>query len=132
MRFNPGYRILLKMARGIDIRGCVYSNFAIMWRGDEGVVTMGKKIREIKDELLADEEFRREYEALEEEFSIAAQLIEARTKANLTQEQVARRMGTTQSVVARLESGHPLPSLRTLRRYASAVGSKVEIRLVRE
>ncbi len=42
---------------------------------------MGKKIREMKDELLADEEFRREYDALEEEFSIAAQLIEARTKA---------------------------------------------------
>jgi len=93
---------------------------------------MGKKIREMKDELLAGDEFRREYEALDEEFSIAAQLIEARTKANLTQEQVARRMGTTQSVVARLESGHPLPSLRSLRRYASAVGSKVEIRLVRE
>jgi predicted transcriptional regulator len=93
---------------------------------------MGKKIGQVKNELLADEEFRREYDALGEEFSIAAQLIEARTKANLTQEQVARRMGTTQSVVARLESGHPLPSLRTLRRYASAVGSKVEIKLVRE
>jgi DNA-binding XRE family transcriptional regulator len=93
---------------------------------------MGKKIKEMRDELLADDEFRREYGALEEEFSIAGQLIEARTKANLTQEQVARRMGTTQSVVARLESGHPLPSLRTLRRYATAVGSKVEVRLVRE
>jgi predicted transcriptional regulator len=93
---------------------------------------MGKKIEQVKKELLADEEFRREYEALEEEFSIAAQLIEARTKANLTQEQVARRMGTTQSVVARLESGHPLPSLRSLRRYASAVESRVEVRLVRE
>jgi transcriptional regulator with XRE-family HTH domain len=86
---------------------------------------MGKKIKEMRDELLADDEFR-------QEFSIAGQLIEARTKANLTQEQVARRMGTTQSVVARLESGHPLPSLRTLRRYATAVGSKVEVRLVRE
>ena len=93
---------------------------------------MGKKIGEIKNELLTDEGFRREYDALEEEFSIAAQLIEVRTKANLTQEQVARRMGTTQSVVARLESGHPLPSLRSLRRYAAAVESKVEIRLVRE
>jgi predicted transcriptional regulator len=93
---------------------------------------MGKKIRDMKEGLLRDDEFRREYDALEEEFSIAAQLIEARSKANLTQEQVARRMGTTQSVVARLESGHPLPSLRTLRRYASAVGSKVEIKLVRE
>jgi DNA-binding XRE family transcriptional regulator len=93
---------------------------------------MGKKIGEVKNELLAAEEFRREYAALEDEFSIAAQLIAARTKANLTQEQVAQRMGTTQSAVARLESGHPLPSLRTLRRYASAVGSRVEIRLVRE
>lgn len=93
---------------------------------------MGKKIAQVKEELLADEEFRREYDSLEEEFSIAAQLIEARTKANLTQEQVARRMGTTQSVVARLESGHPLPSLRSLRRYASAVGSKGGIRLGRE
>lgn len=85
---------------------------------------MGKRIEQVKKELQADEEFRREYDALEEEFSIAAQRIEARTKANLTQEQVARRMGTTQSVVARLESGHPLPSLRTLRRYASAVGAR--------
>ena len=93
---------------------------------------MGKKIRDLKEELLANEEFRREYQALDEEFSIAAQLIEARTKANLTQEQVARRMGTTQSVVARLESGHPMPSLRSLRRYAVAVGSKVEIRLVQK
>jgi len=93
---------------------------------------MGKKVAQVKHELLADEEFRREYDALEEDFSIAAQLIEARTQANLTQAQVARRMGTTQSVVARLESGHPTPSLRTLKRYASAVGSKVEIRLVRE
>jgi transcriptional regulator with XRE-family HTH domain len=85
-----------------------------------------------RDDLLADGEFRREYEALDEEFSIAEVLIEARTKANLNQEQVARRMGTTQSIVARLESGHPLPSLRSLRRYASVVGSKVEIRLVRK
>jgi predicted transcriptional regulator len=92
---------------------------------------MGQKVEQVKQKLLTDEEFRRGYDALEEEFSIAAQLIEALTKANPTQEQVARRMGTTQSVVARLESGHPLPSLRTLRRYASAVGSKVEIRLVR-
>lgn len=50
-------------------------------------------------------------------FSIAAQLIEARTEANRTQKQVARRMGPTKSVVGRLESGHPLPSVRSLKRY---------------
>ncbi len=93
---------------------------------------MGKTLKQVKKELLDDADFRREYKALEEEFSIAAQLIEARTQANLTQAQVAQRMGTTQSVVARLESGHPLPSLRSLMRYASAVGKKIEIRLVRD
>jgi predicted transcriptional regulator len=92
---------------------------------------MGKKLSQIKAELMADDEFRLEYEGLEEEFSVAGQLIEARMKAHLTQEEVARRMGTTQSVVARLESGRPLPSLRSLRRYASAIGGKLEIRLVR-
>ena len=92
---------------------------------------MGKKLSQLKAELMADEEFRREYENLDEEFSVAAQLIKARMKANLTQDEVARRMGTTQSVVARLESGSPLPSLRSLKRYASAIGGKLEIRVVR-
>ena len=92
---------------------------------------MGKKLSQLKAELIVDEEFQREYESLEEEFSVAGQLVEARMKANLTQEEVARRMGTTQSVVARLESGSPLPSLRSLKRYASAIGGKLEIRVVR-
>jgi DNA-binding transcriptional regulator YiaG len=92
---------------------------------------MGKTLSRMKAELMNDQEFRREYKSLEEEFTVAAQLIEARMKANLTQEEVARLMGTTQSVVARLESGQPQPSLRSLRRYASAVGGRLEIRLVR-
>jgi len=60
---------------------------------------MGRKITQVRKELLADGEFRREFVALEG-FSIAAQSMESRTKANLTHEQGARRMGTTQSVVA--------------------------------
>ena len=47
--------------------------------------------------------YRREYNALEEEFSLTRALIEARSRAGLTQEQVAQRMKTTQAVVARLE-----------------------------
>lgn len=93
---------------------------------------MRKTMKQVKKERLTDGEFRQEYEALEEEFSIAAQLIDARSQANLTQAQLAQKMCTTQSVVARLESGHPLPSLRSLTRYAAAVGKKIEIRLVND
>lgn len=78
-----------------------------------------------------DPEFVREYDALAEEFALASTLIEARARANLTQQEVADRMGTTQAVVARLESGH-LPSTRTLERYAKATGHRLHIALVPE
>ena len=73
--------------------------------------------------------FRKEFEALEPEFKLARALIEARTRAGMSQSEVAARMGTSQPTVARLESGHK-PSLKTLERYAEAVGMRVEIRLV--
>lgn len=91
---------------------------------------MGRKMSEVKKDLMKDEEFYAAYVGLEDEFALARQLIDARKKAHLTQDEVARRMGTTQSVVARLESGHPLPSLRSLKRYAQAVNGRVEIRVV--
>jgi len=77
---------------------------------------------------LKDPEFKKEYDALEPEFALARELIGARAKAKLSQAQVAKRMGTSQSAVARLESGRT-PSLTSLRRYAKAVGRKVEIKL---
>jgi ribosome-binding protein aMBF1 (putative translation factor) len=76
---------------------------------------------------MRDPKYRREYEALEEEFSLVAALIEARTRAGLTQEEVARRMKTTQAVIARLESGGSKPSTRTLERFAEATGSRLRI-----
>jgi DNA-binding XRE family transcriptional regulator len=60
-----------------------------------------------------DPEFVAAYDALEEEFALAASLIKARAEADMTQEQVAEAMGTTQAVVARLESGRSRPSTRT-------------------
>jgi DNA-binding XRE family transcriptional regulator len=90
---------------------------------------MGKKLSVLKSELMTDEAFRKEYESLEQEFNFAAKMIEVRLQERLSQEQVARRMGTTQSVVARIESGRPLPSLRTLMRYAAAVGRTLDISL---
>ena len=66
--------------------------------------------------------YRREYEVLEQDFSLAAALIEARVRAGLTQEQVAQRMKTTQAAVARLEGGGSMPSTGTLERFAKATG----------
>jgi ribosome-binding protein aMBF1 (putative translation factor) len=67
------------------------------------------------------------YDALEEEFALASALIKARGDADLTQEQVAKAMGTTQAFVARLESGRGLPSTRTLERFAKATRTRLRI-----
>ena len=82
-----------------------------------------------KRKMLKDPAVRKEYDALEEEFALARELIGARAKANLTQNQVAHRMGTSQSAVARMESGRGLPSTTSLVKYARAVGRKIEIKL---
>jgi ribosome-binding protein aMBF1 (putative translation factor) len=82
---------------------------------------------EVVKEWLKDPKFKAEYDALEEEFALAQALIEARANADLTQEQVAKKMGTTQAVVARLESGRSMPSTRTLQRYAKATNTRLRI-----
>ncbi len=93
---------------------------------------MGKRLEDKHKELLNDPNYKKAYTQLEEEFLVAKALIEARKSANLTQKQVAERMGTTQSVVARMEAGKPLPSLKSVARYAAAVNSKIELKLVQE
>ena len=80
-------------------------------------------------QLLRNPRVRKAYEAMAPEFEIARELIAARARAGLTQAQVASRMGTTQSVVARLEGGK-LPSIRTLVRYAQATGARPVFKLV--
>jgi DNA-binding XRE family transcriptional regulator len=66
-----------------------------------------------------------------DEYELVRELLAARAKAGLTQEQVAESMGTTKSAISRLEgAGKHSPSVSTLRRYARAVGCEVEIRLV--
>jgi len=85
------------------------------------------KVDDLHKEWMKNPKYRREYNALEEEFSISAALIEARSRAGLTQEQVAQRMNTTQAVIARLEGGGSMPSTRTLEKYAKATGSRLKI-----
>jgi len=85
------------------------------------------RVDDLHKRWMKDRKYRREYRALEEEFSLAAAMIAARSRAGLTQEQVARRMKTTQAVIARLEGGGSKPSTRTLERYAKATGSRLSI-----
>lgn len=88
-----------------------------------------KTLRALKAELLTDPGTRSEYEAMSNEFDMARELISARSRAGLTQGEVAERMGTTQSVIARLESGRCAPSLRTVQRYANALGCRAMVRI---
>jgi DNA-binding XRE family transcriptional regulator len=75
--------------------------------------------------------FHAAYQALDIEYAVAREMLAARERAGLTQEAVALRMGTSKSTVSRLESaGRHSPSLASLKKYAKAVGCRVEIRLV--
>lgn len=75
--------------------------------------------------------FQEAYQALAIEYEIANEMLAARARAGLTQEAVATRMGTSKSTVSRLESaGKQAPSLASLKRYAKAVGCRIEIRLI--
>lgn len=83
--------------------------------------------------MLSDPAVQAEYDRLEEEFALLDEILAARKAAGLTQEQLAERMGTRQSSIARLENGLTcgnLPSMTMLKKYAAAVGKKLQIRLV--
>lgn len=89
-----------------------------------------KSLKEYQEKVLADPDVKVAYEALEAEYALARALIEARIQSGLTQEELAKRMGTTQSVIARLESGKVLPSTRTLLRVAKATGTHFRAQFV--
>jgi transcriptional regulator with XRE-family HTH domain len=85
------------------------------------------RITQLHKKWMHEPKYRQAYEALEEEFALAKAVIRARNRAGLTQEKLARKMGTTQPTVARLESGRTIPSMRTLQRLATATGSRLQI-----
>jgi DNA-binding XRE family transcriptional regulator len=94
-----------------------------------------KIYQEMREEWLQDPAFKAEYERIErEEMPALDMILQARKEANLTQEEVAAKMGVSTPAVSRLESalisGKHSPSIKTLRRYAEAVGKRLEIRLV--
>ena len=95
---------------------------------------MSKSLKQFRSRALACPEVKREYDSIAEEFEFLDEILKARTAAGLSQAEVATRIGTTQSAVARLESADSKhsPSIATLQRYASALGYKLQVRLVKD
>jgi transcriptional regulator with XRE-family HTH domain len=85
------------------------------------------KVKDLHRKWLKEPKYRKAHDALKREFELARAVIEARVHAGLTQEQLAKRMETTQSVIARLESGRTRPSTQTLERLAAATGTRLKI-----
>ena len=92
------------------------------------IVEFMARITELHQRWMKEPKYKKAYAALEDEFALAKAVIAARNRAGLTQTELARKMGTTQPVVARMEGGRIQPSLRTLQRLAQATGSRLLIR----
>ena len=94
---------------------------------------MTNTLKQFKARAFSRPGVKKAYDDLAEEFAFLDEVLKARAEAGLTQAEVAARVGTTQSAIARLESAEPKhsPSIATLQKYAKALGYKVEIRLVK-
>jgi len=86
-----------------------------------------KTWKTFKKELLADKETAKEYQKLEAHYGLISQIIEKRRSLGLTQSQLAKKVGTKQSAIARLEAGNVNPSLGFLEKVAKALDSKVKV-----
>lgn len=82
-----------------------------------------------KKELLKDKAFAREYKRLEPQYALISQVIGRRIEKKMTQAQLAKKIGTKQSAIARMESGQANPTIEFLERVARALGTKLAIRL---
>jgi transcriptional regulator with XRE-family HTH domain len=95
---------------------------------------MTTTLKRFKRRALSRTEVKAAYDASAEEFAFLDEVLKARAESGLTQAQVAERVGTTQSAIARLESAEPKhsPSIATLQKYAKALGYTVQVKLVKE
>lgn len=91
---------------------------------------MSRRLLDKLPKMMGDPEFAAAWEDAREEFSIAREIIRTRVAAGMSQKELAEKIGTTQSVIARLESGAHTPSVSTLKRVAEATHSKLRIELV--
>ena len=86
-----------------------------------------RNYKAFKTELLKNKEFKKAYDELGPEFELVRMIIKKRLKQGLTQKQLARKIGTKQPVISRLESGAYNPSIKFLNRVASALDAKLKV-----
>jgi len=86
-----------------------------------------KPVSELKKELLADPDVRREYDRLGPEYALISSMIRKRIEKKMTQEALAKKIGTKQSAISRIESGNGNPSLAFMQKIASALGSRLRL-----
>lgn len=89
----------------------------------------GISFEEVKKDMLKDEEFKAEYERLKPRYEAIEQIVRARKEQNMTQEELAKRVGTQKSNISRLESGNYNPSLDFLVKVAESLGKHLSIHL---
>ncbi|MBQ9064737.1 MAG: helix-turn-helix transcriptional regulator [Blautia sp.] len=87
-------------------------------------------LQELTNELMLDEEFRSEYEALQPEMDIMRAMMNARIRAGLTQTELSQKSGISQADISRLENGTRNPSLSLLKRLAEAMNTTLKIEFV--
>ena len=82
---------------------------------------------ELREEMLTDEQVKTEYEALRPQYELIEQIITARTQQGITQEELAKRVGTTQSNISRFEGGNYNPSLEFMQKLAHGLGKELHV-----
>lgn len=90
---------------------------------------VGISFDRIKNDLMKDEEFKKEYDRLRPRYEIISQIIEIRKEEHMTQEELAKRVGTQKSNISRLESGNYNPSLDFLVKVAHSLGKELSIHM---
>lgn len=88
------------------------------------------KYSELKEKYLANPDIKSEYDALEPEYQFIRAIIECREEQNLTQQGLAELTGIDRTDISKMENGNANPSLKTMKRIASGLGKRLEIRLV--
>ena len=89
----------------------------------------GVKFEQIHNRLMKDEEFQMEHGKLKPRYELIAQIIDVRNRLNMTQEELAQRIGTQKSNISRFESGSYNPTLDFITKIARSLGKEVRISL---